>query len=204
MTKQKLNVGNDLDELHLKIRSWQRWLTFFGAALICSYVIYFGLVLQQSPAQDSDKWGAFGDFFGGILNPIVAFGAFYWLTQSVKLQKIELAETRRELEKSADAQSELVRQGKVTGRIAALTGVIQSTPSAIDIMRARLSAARIELQDAKNTREKEKIDYCQSRVDHFVSRIGEFESLSFNSYKDLAEILKTTEASIDSTTSSPP
>ncbi|MEG8241300.1 hypothetical protein MKR66_16250 [Acinetobacter baumannii] len=49
--------------------------------------------------EAAQHWGTVGDFFGGILNPIFALFAFYWLTYSVRLQIKELAETRNELKK---------------------------------------------------------------------------------------------------------
>ncbi|MFX5869884.1 hypothetical protein ABTE73_19965, partial [Acinetobacter baumannii] len=56
--------------------------------------------------DEAQHWGTVGDFFGGILNPIFALFAFYWLTYSVRLQTKELAETRNELKKAASAQEE--------------------------------------------------------------------------------------------------
>lgn len=53
---------------------------------------------------DSGDWGTFGDFIGGILNPIFALFAFYWLTYSVRLQIKELKDTRTELAKASVAQ----------------------------------------------------------------------------------------------------
>ncbi len=138
MSDQKRDVDEETKELHKKIRAWQRWLTCFAAALIVSYVVYFGVLLGQPPAFDADKWGAFGDFFGGILNPIVAFGAFYWLTQSVKLQKQELSETRLELKRTANAQAELVMHGERSVRVAALTALVNSVEMQIEIAKKEL------------------------------------------------------------------
>lgn len=125
--------GDDgVKELHSKILAWQKWLTFFAAALITSYVFYFGLLVGQPRGDNYDKWGAFGDFFGGILNPIVAFAAFYWLTQSVKLQKSELADTRRELQAAANAQRELVVNARNSLELSALTALVKSCEVKID------------------------------------------------------------------------
>lgn len=82
------------------IKIWQWSIFILGLGLVATYAVYFSWVLEQSPAQDAEKWGQFGDFVGGLLNPIVAFAAFYWLTQSVKIQKQELADTRDELAKA--------------------------------------------------------------------------------------------------------
>lgn len=110
-------------QLGASIDKWKMALTAVGAAAIGAYFTYFGLVLGQPAAVEADKWGTFGDFFGGLMNPIVAFAAFYWLTQSVKLQKQELAETRAELRSAAEAQKQLVVNGVLTAKLSALTAL---------------------------------------------------------------------------------
>ena len=82
------------------------------------------------------------------IRTIVAFAAFYWLTQSVKLQKQELADTRRELKNAADAQQLLVENGRQSVRLAALTAVtneIRSRTELIEEMERKLKHD-IELQ----------------------------------------------------------
>lgn len=49
-----------------------------------------------------EKLGAFGDFVGGLLNPLLAFLVLMVLLATTKLQKKELSETRSELRKTAD------------------------------------------------------------------------------------------------------
>lgn len=111
--------------LGINIERWKLALTAMGAAAIGGYFTYFGLVVGLPAAVRPDEWGTFGDFFGGLMNPIVAFAAFYWLTQSVKLQKQEQADTRHELKLAAEAQRQLVKTGKVTVQIAALSALAQ-------------------------------------------------------------------------------
>lgn len=59
--------------------------------------------------NNAATWGAFGDFIGGILNPLVAFFALYWLTRSIKIQREELSATKAEL-----AQAKLAQQDQAT------------------------------------------------------------------------------------------
>ena len=80
-------ANDDVRALNQKITNWRALLSVAVVGLAALYFWYFGVYLKQEPAIDASKWGEFGDFFGGILNPLVAFAAFYWLTQSVKLQK---------------------------------------------------------------------------------------------------------------------
>lgn len=50
--------------------------------------------------------GALGDYFGGLLNPILAFLSFIALLWTLKLNQEELAETRKELARAANAQED--------------------------------------------------------------------------------------------------
>ena len=79
----------------------------FLISILTSYVIPR---TNLTVGTDPSYWGAFGDYVGGILNPI--FGIFtllglvitVWLQKEIlEVQKQELADTRAELAKSAEA-----------------------------------------------------------------------------------------------------
>lgn len=53
----------------------------------------------------SSEFGAFGDFFGGVLNPILTFLTLFGLIATIVIQKKELKLARIEYEKTADALS---------------------------------------------------------------------------------------------------
>lgn len=76
--------------------------------------LYFG-ALGGNPFDFSDlkndeskrsALGALGDYFGGLLNPILAFLSFIALLWTLKLNQEELAETRKELARAAQAQED--------------------------------------------------------------------------------------------------
>jgi hypothetical protein len=82
-------------------------LTF---SVVSVYFHYFsGGVLVEH-----DKWGQFGDYLGGVLNPIFGFLGFIALLLTLKLQRQELKLSTEELAKSAKAlelqNKALVRQ----------------------------------------------------------------------------------------------
>jgi hypothetical protein len=52
---------------------------------------------------DSSKLGAFGDFFGGVLNPVLTFLTFFGLIVTIVIQRMELRLAREEYEKTATA-----------------------------------------------------------------------------------------------------
>ncbi|OUD68818.1 hypothetical protein BTN60_13960 [Vibrio parahaemolyticus] len=79
---------------------------FLIVAIPTTYLVWFYFVNNQSFSTDSSMWGTFGDFVGGLLNPLIALLAFYWLTQSVLIQKTELSETQNVLRETEKAQKE--------------------------------------------------------------------------------------------------
>jgi len=64
-----------------------------------AYFIRFGYFLKYPISSNQGDWGTFGDFIGGILNPIYGFLAFAGVVYTVLLQKdqIEIATTQQKL-----------------------------------------------------------------------------------------------------------
>jgi hypothetical protein len=64
-----------------------------------SEIIFASDADQKENKSDRDAWGQTGDFFGGILNPIISLGALILLFWNVLLTKAELKETRNTLDR---------------------------------------------------------------------------------------------------------
>lgn len=64
-----------------------------------TYFIRFGYFLKYPISANQGDWGTFGDFIGGVLNPIYGFLAFAGVVYTVLLQKdqIEIATTEQKL-----------------------------------------------------------------------------------------------------------
>ncbi|CAI8810117.1 putative phage abortive infection protein [Pseudomonas soli] len=72
----------------------------------------FFVDIYLSNSQDSGH-GEFGDFFGGVVNPVLTFLTFMGLLMTIVIQRVELKETRDELKRSADALTDqAVRAGR--------------------------------------------------------------------------------------------
>lgn len=72
-------------------------------ALIFTVGIYY-LGITNFENKNIDSLGTLGDFVGGNLNPILAFLSFIALLTTVRLQSEEMAASRDELRRSAEAQ----------------------------------------------------------------------------------------------------
>lgn len=100
-TKEK---EDDLKDLQKKIRFSTIIAIIIVTTVFSSYIGYLGIYKDLQISNDSGSWGTFGDFIGGLLNPIIAGLAFYWLTQSVLIQKKELSETQNVLKETEKTQ----------------------------------------------------------------------------------------------------
>lgn len=82
--------------------NWLNWLPriagVLAAILIGSYIFTFQkLPVTENPAA----WGTFGDYMGGLLNPLISLFTLIVAMQVWKLQKTELAVTQKALKEQA-------------------------------------------------------------------------------------------------------
>lgn len=57
-------------------------------------------------SDDNAKWGTFGDFMGGTLNPLFALLSLFAIISTIRIQTEELELTRDEMKKSNQSQEE--------------------------------------------------------------------------------------------------
>lgn len=139
-------------QLERKVSRWKWCVAGFAVALVATYLIYFGVHLKQSAATDANTWGTFGDFVGGLMNPVVAFAAFFWLTESVKMQKQELADTRHELANATAAQQLLVENGRKSVELAALTTLLNVNNNDIARFEQRIGDIDVKFAEIESLR----------------------------------------------------
>lgn len=103
----KMNMKNHKP---IKTPFWLKALVFASVLIaifaLGLYIYSFGFKL----ANKQEVWGQFGDFIGGLLNPLFAFTALLALLYTINLQSRELKNSAIQLERSAEA---LDKQNKV-------------------------------------------------------------------------------------------
>lgn len=90
----------------IRERDLPRWLTIGGpvfAVLFLASVFGFYFFNFHGELANQSTWGQFGDFVGGVLNPLFGFLAFLLLLATLILQNRELQLSTQELAKSAKA-----------------------------------------------------------------------------------------------------
>ncbi len=125
----------DMEALRRSVRNSRIIVLATIALIFISYISYFGVKLDAALSTNPGSWGEFGDYVGGILNPIIAFFAFYWLSQSVLIQKEELADTKKALQDSAQIQLQQEKHAARTAQINALNTLLTSYDNDISNLR---------------------------------------------------------------------
>lgn len=126
---------------------WSKRLAASAIVMVIAvYVVRFGLVLGAPLSGDAEAWGQFGDYVGGALNPLIAFLAFYWLTQSIQLQREELSETKKALQDSARAQLKQEQHALKTAKINALSALLASHNNDITNVRGNIEFVASQLR----------------------------------------------------------
>ena len=79
-------------------------LTAIGLVSVVVMITLF--VVDWAGHADKPDWlGTFGDFFGGVLNPLLTFGTFIGLSITIILQRVQLHDARIQYQKNIDASN---------------------------------------------------------------------------------------------------
>lgn len=101
--------------------------------VVCIIVLivlgFYFVNFHNGLSKGNGDWGTFGDYVGGILNPVIASFAFYLIAKTYELQKTELEATRNLLGVSTNAQEKQIK-------LAALTALLNSNLMRIDTLKA--------------------------------------------------------------------
>jgi hypothetical protein len=92
------------------------WVPIIAALIFVGiYFVYFAII-DKHPTGAPENWGQFGDFVGGLLNPIVGVVTIVLLVRTLRAQNVSIDMQRKEL---ALQRRELQLQRAETARSAA-------------------------------------------------------------------------------------
>lgn len=125
--------ASDAEKIQIipKEKSFKWMLIALAIFALCLLALYF-MNFHGSWGNQGD-FGAFGDYFGGVLNPILSFATVGLLIWSLKYQvdelaltREELAETKEETALSRQALEAQVAQLKQDGKLTELHSVVKA------------------------------------------------------------------------------
>lgn len=112
MTEPIKPISNEQNDI-AKLKQQMFYSKLIVGGIITTVLILYFSNFHVSVSIDNADWGTFGDFFGGILNPIIASFALYWLITSVNLQIQELKKTNEALEKTVETAEKQQNQASI-------------------------------------------------------------------------------------------
>ena len=79
------------------------WMTGFSVIIAMVLISLYFLKFSGYFSQAQEAWGQFGDYVGGILNPLFSLTALFALLHTIQLQSKELHESTEHLKASSEA-----------------------------------------------------------------------------------------------------
>ena len=70
------------------------------------YFLFFAILADSYIKPDNDAFGTFGDFIGGVLNPIFSLLIIYLLIKDLAYTRAELKQTNKQIERSNEIHGE--------------------------------------------------------------------------------------------------
>ncbi len=104
---------------------------FVAAVVVILIVFIADVVIAFRSRGEGFSSGVFGDFFGGVTNPILTFFAFMGLLITITIQRVELKESRVELARSANALDQQVEHFKMQNSVATFYKMIDTHMAAL-------------------------------------------------------------------------
>lgn len=109
--------------------SWLNKLPIFAGVLALLLVVVYAFTFRKLPAGENPAaWGTFGDYMGGLLNPLISLFTLIVAMKVWGLQKTELLETRRALEE----QGRTAEQQRREQRFFDFLNIYRSTVDSIE------------------------------------------------------------------------
>lgn len=125
-------IGRPTDGKLLRLLPW------IAGALALGLIFGYAIVFRALPINERpDAWGQFGDFMGGLLNPLISLFTLIVAVSVWNLQKTELLETRLALED----QGKTAEQQRREQRFFDLLSLYQATVDTIVYDYSRMSGA---------------------------------------------------------------
>ena len=115
--------------------------------IIALYLINFKIIENPVATEQAALWGQFGDYFGGILNPIIAFAAFCWLKRSVKIQQKEINKLNEEIALTRALQEKQDARAEEAALISGLSNLIQITGNNIENLKRKAGLIEKDIYD---------------------------------------------------------
>lgn len=171
------------------------WLAWLGAGIGVVVVLLYGFTFFGPLDKRVEAWGLFGDYVGGVLNPVFGFLSLIALLSTIAIQSRELSLSSRELRNSAaalEAQNATLRRQSFEETFFQLLRLHNDIVTAMDIGQVRgrdcirklMTNLRSQLvaQNALTDYDRMRVSY-EAFFNQYQHEIGHYFRLLYNIVK---------------------
>lgn len=122
-----------------KLKQWfmEWWLLLVPATFALGAITTYAIAFRSMSAMENPAaWGTFGDFVGGLMNPLVSVLTLFVAISVWRLQKAELELTRNEMAQTKEAmedQAKTAEQQRREQRFFDLLNLYKETVNSIEV-----------------------------------------------------------------------
>lgn len=117
--------------------AWSSWPLAIVLLATAVAALAYGLAFNLNPPGQPEAWGQFGDYFGGLLNPLIGIITVVLVLRTLKLTRQEAKDTRRQMELQTQQLAvqiqHLERESRITNLKRRLDGALASWESFADL-----------------------------------------------------------------------
>jgi hypothetical protein len=124
---------------------WGIVIAVFGIAIII-YILKFGWPLPISSLGTLEQFGSFGDFIGGLMNPLLQFIVIAMLLWSIRVQQFELGETRKAVLQSNTELKQSATANTISANALKLQGEFQRTQLELEVLKQLIEKKYSQVQ----------------------------------------------------------
>lgn len=92
-------------------------------AAVLTYMFWFR---DQSISNSAEQWGQFGDYLGGVVNPLIGLATVVLLALSISTQREELQETKKELKATGEATAKMALEQSLFSWLQSYSRLLES------------------------------------------------------------------------------
>ncbi|MCP5381728.1 MAG: hypothetical protein H6912_05105 [Kordiimonadaceae bacterium] len=160
------------------------YLPFWLAILAFVIIIIFYIVnLWGSISTKSEDWGTFGDYVGGLGNPVIALAVLYYVYHAFKIQKEELRATKEALKTTSDEAVKQTGIAKINTSVITLATICREITTCINHTEKEIIKKRDFLRKAEEI--KNRYIKIQKQCDEEGLRDKIEQNESFSTLSDL-------------------
>lgn len=124
-----------------------RWLPWIAGILAIGLILGCVAIFRTQPINERpDAWGQFGDYMGGLLNPLIFLFTLIVAVKVWNLQKTEVMETRKALEDQGKTAEQQRREQRFFDFLSIYRSTVESIKFEIPTESGALTVLRGTLQ----------------------------------------------------------